>query len=360
MAQRIHPAVAPALLGVCLFALPLAAPAAPSWQLDVFGAVHTAVANGQYPRDLRVDADASFTPPILEPLQLANFSAGASLASHGTITYDPSTGRSPSPQAAGGALSAFASVGGLRAAGSANNSVSDYNGPAQLVSGSAAASILWIDTLTFHTHNPLGADFRVSLSFADSLSTSLMPSLIGANGVPEFPGQTSAHAEADTTLLMSDAGGPSFVALDANLHLQDSATEDADQRDPVTGQPQLTLAPPSGRTLTTIVHVFDDTAILFWQSLNFDAFVANGNGLAGASADAWMNLVALDDGASYSSASGTVFSSEGNPLAPVPEPSELALVGTGLGVLGFVARRRRPRTLLELAVVEVGLARVDA
>jgi hypothetical protein len=336
------------LLGACLLGIATPSAAQPSWYIDVFGQANTAVVNGPVQRVMTLTHDSEFVNPnSFQPIQQANFTGNTSAAGRGTITYDPATGKAPSIQAADASASLSASVGGLRGAVGAANTVSDYAGPQQFVFGSSSVSVNWIDTLTFHTANPLGADFRVSVTLDDSLSTSLVPSSVAPNGFEIFPGQTDSYAMVHTLLAMFAESGPSFTASDNFLHIEDSVRQDADHRDPVSGLPLLTIASPPSRTLSAIVHIFDGTVIRFEQDLTLGAGVDDGNGVAGANASdtAFMNLVALDPDATYSAASGTVFATEGDPFAPVtapvPEPSELALMTSGLAALTFLVRRRR-------------------
>ncbi len=343
MSVRFHAALA----GTCLLALASTSRADPAWFISVRGQAAAATVGGPYQRYMQIHEDDQFVNPNdFQPLQVPSYSGSVVAHSSGVISYEAGSGRFPSQQTAEGSVSLYASVGGLRSAASGANSMGDYTGPQQFAFGSAAAITTWIDTLTFHTANPLGADFRVSVSLDDNLSTFLQPS---AGTTSFYPGQTSSYAQVHTLLSMTAAGGTAFSASDNYLHIEDAANLDADHRDHA-GQPTLTLTPPPSRTLSAIVHIFDGTTIRFEQDLTLSAGVNNGNGTASADAGdtAWMNLVALDDGATYSAASGTVFATAGDPfapgiVAPVPEPSDFALVGAGLGVLAFVGRRRRAR-----------------
>ncbi len=349
MSGRISHALPAAIVGACLMAFASASAADPLWFVEARAESYATAVDGLYQRYMPVHGEDHFVNPNdFQPMQVSSYSGSTSSLSRGTISYDPATGKTPSLQAADSAASLYTSIGGLRAAATADNTVSDYTGPQQFVGGSAGAIMNWVDTLTFHTANPLGADFQVTLSLDYDLSTSLVPSFVQTNGYALYPGQTTAHSQIHTLLAMFAAGGPSFSASDNFLHIEDSVDQNADHRDPVTGLPQITLTPPPSRTLGAIVHIFDGTTIRFEQDLDLQASINDGNGTAAANASdtAWMNLVALDDGASYSAASGTVFATSGDPfatgtVAPVPEPSDFALVGAGLGVLAFVARRRR-------------------
>ena len=329
------------LTGISLLGFASTSEAEPSWYLLANGTADAATVDGPAQRYMPIHGqDNPIFRDDVGPMQVPTFSGATSATSRGTITYDAGSG--PSPQAADGSASLYASVGGLRAAASGANSVGDYTGPQQYVYGSGGVSISWIDTLTFHTDNPLGADFRISVSLEDSLTSTLTPST-GSGSSSFYPGQTSSHAQVHTLLAMFAAGGQAFSATDNFMHIEDSRKLDADHRDAF-GAPTLTLTPPPSRTLTAILHVFDGTTIRFEQDLTLSAGVNNGNGTASANASdtAWINLAALDDGASYTSASGTVFATSGDPFSsPVPEPSEFALIGAGLGVLVFASRRRR-------------------
>ena len=275
-------------------------------------------------------------------LQQADFSASSSVAARGIITYGLS-GKPASPQAADASSGVQATMGGLRAKVGADNTVSDYLGIAQFAQGAAGAGASWHDVVTFHTSNPLGSDYTVSVTLDDALSTSLAPSQI-TNGANYYVTGTESGASAEMIFNLDDARGSTV----ANLVINDGLVENLLHADPVTGLPGLTQSPPPSRTLTATFHIFDGTVLSFDQRLDVHAHVYQGNGTAGANAEdtAFLDLSTTDAAAWYVADSGTVYATAGDPFAvgvsPVPEPGEWALLMGGFGLIG-AARQRAKR-----------------
>jgi hypothetical protein len=303
--------------------------AAPPWYISAQGDAQTSAAILGPPSFNEVFDDHRFdTGPFL---QQQSFTGNTFALSRGDLTNPdppPDSTIIDGRQASDSQLMGTATLGALHGVTGADSTISDIF--SFRTSGEAVLMESWADQLTFHTSNPLGVDYTISLTMNDSLSTSMSPDSQGIYS------EGDAQAVANTSLGIY-AGGFNPIST---LFLQDHFLEQGANS---TDLPVLTEETSPSRTVTTTLHVFDGTSLTFVQLMTLQANATYSNGTAGANAadTAYFDISTSDPGASYTAASGTIYATQGDPSVPaVPEPSELALMLAGFGALAFVGRRR--------------------
>ena len=235
--------------------------------------------------------------------------------------YTP--GDAGSLQAAEASASLFAQIGGLRGSVTATSSIGDHPNADTGVAGNISTG--WSDVVTFRTPNAQGVDYVFSITLDDMLTTVLSPSFVSLS---------SAQAFASTALLFNGRGLLSVT--DSQSGFVSSTL------------PTYSASHPASRTVSAVMHLVDGETVTLHQILYVSAGVsANGMAAADAFDTAFFNLYSADPTASYTTASGSVFAESGDPfaVAPVPEPSEWALMAAGLAWMGIVGRRRRSRAI---------------
>ena len=226
-------------------------------------------------------------------------------------------------QAADADLAIKVEIGALHGSAGADASTSGSTDPVSTVA-QAKMTMGWFDTVTFHTTSSTGSDFILGLTLNDSLSTSLGPDA--------FLGDSFAAATVSGLIRVLYTFGGTAVP-GGFLGVQDIFSQRAGS---------TFVSTPSARSVTTMLHAFDGQTYVITGQMDLSAKVSEATGTAGASAmdTALFQLSTLDAGASYTAASGTIFATGPEVMAPVPEPSELALMLAGLSAMVFTGRRR--------------------
>lgn len=104
-----------------------------------------------------------------------------------------------------------------------------------------------------------------------------------------------------------------------------------------------------GGVIAVAPGFFDNLAITGLSLYNASGLVVNGTSQSGGLADVWTinSVTPLVAGSYYLQVNGSVLSTVNSSyagvvaLAPVPEPATYGMLLGGLGVLGFLARRRK-------------------
>jgi hypothetical protein len=294
---------------------------------------------------------AAFAAAFAVPVQAQTVSA------HSFALYEDEPGRASLTVLSGpsGPLSSISFAGGALASGGYGEAAFGalHASASAIAAGDAAQTrgqggAFWIDNVTFSSASLAGAAFaRFSFSLSGALSSMTDPASAGAVANSTI----SAVVRANGSQVFSTSGQlvSRNGAIETNQLSRGVASNGSFQSDPVSS-----LA----GTFSFDVPIVFNTAFqlraemtAFTQALtSFADDQASAHSSFGSSGY-WGGLseVHLADGTllsgySLSSASGFDWSRAYDapaPVAPIPEPQTYAMLLAGLGLLGFVARRRR-------------------
>jgi hypothetical protein len=265
--------------------------AAPDWYIQAQGdALAEAAILGPPPFNV-VSDDHRFDSGTF--LQRQSFTGNTFAVARGDLTNPnppPDSTIINGRQASDSQVMGTATLGALHGVTGADSTISDIF--SFRTSGEAVLRESWADQLTFHTSNPLGVDYTISLTMNDSLSTSMSPDSKGIYS------RGDAQAVANTSLAVY-AGGFNPIS---SLSLQDHFLEQGANS---TDLPVLTQETSPSRTVTTTLHVFDGTSLTFLQQMTLQANATFSNGTAGANAadTSYFDISTSDPSASYTAAS---------------------------------------------------------
>jgi hypothetical protein len=294
---------------------------------------------------------AAFSAAFAAPVQAQTLSA------HSFALYEEEPGPASLTvlSGPGGPLSSVSYAGGGLASGGYGEAAFGalHASASAIAAGDSAQTrgqggAFWIDNVTFASASLAGAAFaRFSFSLSGALSSTTGPTSAGAaanSTISALVRANGSHVFSSSGQLLTRNG-----AIEINQLTRGVATNGSFQSDPVSSL--------TGTFSFDVPIVFNSP---FQLMAEMTAFTTAQTSFAGDLASAHSNFgssgywgglsgVHLADGTllsgySVSSASGFDWTSAyGAPVAaPIPEPETYAMLLAGLGLLGFVARRRLP------------------
>jgi hypothetical protein len=295
---------------------------------------------------------AAFSAAFALPAQAQTLSA------HSFALYEdePGPGSLSVLSGPGGPLStiSFTSTTGLASGGYGEAAFGALHASASAIAANDSAhtrgqgGALWIDNVTFSSASLAGAAFaRFSFSLSGALSSMTGPTSAGAAANSTISAVVRANGSnvfSTTGQLVSRNG-----AIEINQLTRGVATNGSFQSDPVSSLAG-TFSFDVPIVFNTAFQLMADMVAFTTAQTSFAGDLASAHSSFGSSGY-WGGLsgVHLADGTllsgySVSSASGFDWTSAyGAPpvTAPIPEPETYAMLLAGLGLLGFVARRRQ-------------------
>jgi hypothetical protein len=177
----------------------------------------------------------------------------------------------------------------------------------------------WSDNVYFHSGNPSGSDFTLTLSLDDAIT------VLGGFQLFE-DGGFEGVADASISILSDSSFMPTPTPINL-LRIVDKRT--------ITSTNTRIDQPPSNRSVSFTFHLVGDGRLHLLGDLSAQAIGDGGIGqiLVNASNTANFNITTDDPLASYTTDSGTIFTPD------APEPASLSLLATTAALL--LAKRRR-------------------
>ncbi|HVX83532.1 MAG TPA: PEP-CTERM sorting domain-containing protein [Phycisphaerae bacterium] len=189
---------------------------------------------------------------------------------------------------------------------------------------SATDEARWSDAVHFHTTNPTGSNYTLTLTLDDTIDVAGQYALY-ENGINEADVHAVIVFDHDLSKNVSqDVLNQSLSVLDYHRYVEENDVTEDDR--------------PPQRTVSMTVHVNDGAILVIDAYLETLADAEGGNTqvLVNAGNTANFNITTDDPLASYSTDSGTIFTPEAT-----PEPASLGLLGAGIAMLAL--RRRTAR-----------------
>ena len=177
-----------------------------------------------------------------------------------------------------------------------------------------STDVSWNDNVHFHSNNPNGSDFTLSISLDDAIN--LVGGQLGFNSGTYIGTASAAIAfNSDSTFFPTTNHSPALRVQDNH-----SLSPDGSRFDQF----------PTNRTASVTFHLVGDGMLDITSDLSCNASANQGIGqsLVNAGNTASFNITTTDPLASYTTDSGTIFSAE-----PTPEPASLSLLTLSLPLL---------------------------